>query len=166
MIVNFDVFKGNKKMNDIFNSLKFNVEYSVGCSRLFALIKQSYDNEYDFYILKPVHYILGGTISYNELIFSVEIANVLDESGQISSFIISQVCTYEENGSINQDGNFNLNDTQDGYIERMLNMDELSLLKMIPEAYINDAQSMKFYKSKKKGSFYSSDWMNLSKRSK
>ena len=45
-------------------------------------------------------------------------------------------------------------------------MDELNLLKMIPESYINDAQSMKFYKSKKEGSFYNSDWMNLSKRSK
>ena len=166
MIVNFDVFKGNKKLNEVFNSLKLNVEYSVGCSNLFALIEESYDNEYDYYLLKPVHFIIGGSVQYNKIFFTIEIANILGENGQFTQYLINQTCTIEENGTIVQIGDYMLSDTQEGFIDRMINLDELNLLKMIPESYINDAQSMKFYKSKKEGSFYKSDWMNLSKRSK
>lgn len=158
MIVNFDVFKGNNKMNDIFNSLKLNVEYSVGCSKLFAFIKESYDNETDFFILQPVHYIVAGSIQFQDMTFSVEIANILNESGFFSQYIISQDCTYVRDGKVHQDGNYTLRDTEEGTIERMINLDQvLKLSKGKLENSTNKSARQVFYRSKKNGAQFVSE---------
>ncbi|KKP33482.1 MAG: hypothetical protein UR20_C0008G0002 [Candidatus Woesebacteria bacterium GW2011_GWE2_31_6] len=57
--------------------------------------------------------------------FSVEIANILNESGFFSQYIISQDCTYVRDGKVQQDGNYTLRDTEEGVIERMVNLDQV-----------------------------------------
>ena len=158
MIVKFDVFKGNNKMNDIFDSLKLNVEYSVGCSKLFAFIKESYDNETDYFTLQPVHYIVAGSIQFQDMTFSVEIANILNESGFFSQYIISQDCTYVRDGKVQQDGNYTLRDTEEGVIERMVNLDQvLKLSKGTLENSANKSDRIVFFRSRKSGAQFISE---------
>jgi len=150
MIVNFDIFKGKEKQNDTFNSLKLDVEYSVSCARLFALISESFDDERNLYTFKPLQYIIGGTIKYKNLTFTLEIANVLLDPFSFSQYIISQSCTYEENGNIYQYADYTLRDSETGYIERMVNFDELRILRESSiENFINEAPVMRFFKDKK-----------------
>lgn len=153
MIVNFDIFKGKEKQNDTFNSLKLDVEYSVSCARLFALIAESFDDENNVYTFKPLQYIIGGTIKYKNLTFTLEIANVLFDPFSFSQYIISQSCTYEENGNIYQYADYTLRGSESGYIDRMINFDELRILPQNSiENSINEAYPMRFFKGKKSDS--------------